>query len=333
MAARDQNFWRGRRVFLTGHTGFKGAWLSLWLRDLGAEVTGYALVPATRPSLHRMLQADDGGHIADVRDATALIAAVVGARPEIVFHLAAQPLVRAGYRLPAETYDVNVMGTVRLLEALRTVPGVRAAVIATTDKVYENDGAGRPFVEADRLGGHDPYSNSKAAAELAVQCYRDSFFSHEGHPAIATARAGNVIGGGDWSEDRLVPDLVRALLAGQPAELRYPGAIRPWQHVLEPLEGYMRLAERLFAQDLKGPAAVNFGPDPDGFITVAELTETLGAVLVSDVSHGNLWSQAPGMHPAEAAVLTLDTTLARRALDWRPRLGIADTVRWTAEWY
>jgi CDP-glucose 4,6-dehydratase len=325
MAIRDKTFWRGRRVFLTGHTGFKGAWLATWLRRRGAVVAGYALAPATSPSLHQLLAAADGG-IADIRDAEALLAALQAAEPEIVFHLAAQPLVRASYREPRLTYETNVTGTVNVLDAVRATPSVRAVVIITTDKVYENRGEGRPFREGDRLGGHDPYSNSKAAAEMVVQCYRDSFLTASGSAAIATARAGNVVGGGDWSEDRLVPDMVRAFVAGRPVDLRYPGAVRPWQHVLEPLEGYMMLAEALVSAG--APPALNFGPDPDGFVTVADIAQALTQAL-----GGKSWVQAPGDHPAEAAVLTLDTTLAARTLGWRPRLDVRDTIRWTADWY
>jgi CDP-glucose 4,6-dehydratase len=327
MAGRNSSFWLGRRVFLTGHTGFKGAWLAAWLRRRGAVVDGYALAPATEPSLHRLLAAADG-RIADIRDSGALAAAMAAAAPEIVFHLAAQPLVRAGYREPRLTYETNVAGTVNLLEAVRTTPAVRAVVVVTTDKVYENRGDGRPFVESDRLGGHDPYSNSKAAAEFVTQCYRDSFFNAAQSVRVATARAGNVVGGGDWSEDRLVPDMVRAFVGGNPVELRYPGAIRPWQHVLEPLEGYMMLAEALMDGARDAPAALNFGPDPDGFVNVAEIAEQLTAALGAKG-----WTQAPGDHPAEAAVLTLDTARAKAALGWRPRLDVRETIRWTAEWY
>jgi CDP-glucose 4,6-dehydratase len=327
MARRDRTFWQGRRVFLTGHTGFKGAWLATWLRRRGAIVDGYALAPVTTPSMHVLLGNADG-KLADIRDAARLTEAMTASAPEIVFHLAAQPLVRASYREPRLTYETNVIGTVNLLDAVRGAPSVKAAIIITTDKVYENHNEGRPFTESDRMGGHDPYSNSKAAAELATQCYRDSYFSMPGGAAVATARAGNVVGGGDWSEDRLVPDMVRAFVGGTPVELRYPRAVRPWQHLLEPLEGYMMLAERMVEDAQAMVPAVNFGPDPDGFVTVSDIAEQLNAAL-----GGKGWVQAPGTHPAEAAVLTLDTALAKQALGWHPRLDVRDTIRWTAEWY
>ncbi|MGL4243040.1 MAG: CDP-glucose 4,6-dehydratase [Beijerinckiaceae bacterium] len=320
-------FWRGKRVFLTGHSGFKGAWFTAWLTSLGAKVAGLSLAPVTEPSLHRILSHADND-FNDIRDAALVQARMADAAPDIVFHFAAQPLVRAGYRDPLGTYATNVMGTAHVLEAVRATRSVRAVVVITTDKVYENHGHGRPFVEGDRLGGHDPYSNSKAAAELVAQCYRDSYFADEGAARIATARAGNVIGGGDWSEDRLVPDIVRSLLAGRKVELRYPAAVRPWQHVLEPLKGYMMLAERLWVSPGNAPAAVNFGPDPQGFATVAEVVAAMSAAL-----GGAGWEQSPGPHPPEAAVLTLAIDLAREALGWRPRLSMEDTVRWTADWY
>jgi CDP-glucose 4,6-dehydratase len=329
MTVTTSQFWRGRRVFLTGHTGFKGAWLRLLLEELGAHVEGASLPPATSPSLHGLLHGAAGPRdIQDIREAEALARRIQTAEPEIVMHLAAQPLVRASYREPALTYETNVLGTVNVLEALRGAPSVRAAVIVTTDKVYENNGDGRPFVETDRLGGHDPYSNSKACAELAAQCYRDSYFSRPGAAAIATVRAGNVVGGGDWSQDRLVPDIVRAIAAGETVELRYPRAVRPWQHVLEPLRGYMRLAEALVADPAQAPHALNFGPDPEGALTVAEVVDRFGAALGAGG-----WRQAAGEHPPEASVLTLATGLAKRSLGWRPLLDVDATVDWTAAWY
>ena len=323
------NFWRGRRVLVTGQTGFKGSWLCLWLRHLGAEVSAFALPPLTEPSLYALAAPgpDQTHEIVDLRDGAAVRAAVARARPEIVFHLAAQALVRASYRDPVGTYAANLMGTVHLLEAMRATASVRAAVIVTTDKVSENDGRGRAFVEPDRLGGKDPYSNSKACAELATTAFRDTLLGDGA--AVATARAGNVVGGGDWSEDRLVPDVVRALLAGRPVALRYPGSVRPWQHVLEPLGGYLMLGERLLTRPEAAPRALNFGPDHRSTLTVAEMVEILSAAF--DGAAG--WEQAPGEHPPEAATLTLDSALAGRSLGWFPRLSMEDTIGWTAEWY
>jgi CDP-glucose 4,6-dehydratase len=327
-------FWRGRRVFLTGHTGFKGAWLWLWLERLGARVTGYALAPQTRPSIWELIEsrrapASQGGFsvIADIRDAARLREAVAAADPQIVFHLAAQALVRESYRDPLGTYATNVLGTGALLEACRPLEHVECAVIVTSDKVYANDGSGRPFEETDRLGGHDPYSNSKACAELLTASYRDSFFA--GGPPIATARAGNVIGGGDWSADRLVPDCVRALAAGAPVSLRYPESVRPWQHVLEPLGGYLTLAQRLIDTPQRAPRAVNFGPDAASFSTVKDLVERFSARFGAKPG----WAQDGAAHPAEAKALTLSSSLAERALDWRPALKLEEAVAWTAEWY
>ena len=323
------NFWRGRRVLVTGQTGFKGSWLCLWLQHLGAEVSAFALPPLTEPSLYALAAPwpDQTHEAIDLRNAAAVGAAVVGARPEIVFHLAAQALVRASYRDPAGTYAANLMGTVHLLEAIRATPSVKAAVIVTTDKVYENDGQGRAFVETDRLGGKDPYSTSKACAELAVAAFRDTLLGDGA--AVATARAGNVVGGGDWSEDRLVPDMVRALMAGRPVALRYPGSVRPWQHVLEPLRGYLMLGERLLTRPEEAPHALNFGPDHRSTLSVAEMVEILSAAFVGAAG----WEPAPGAHPPEAATLTLDSALARRSLGWFPQLFMEETIGWTAEWY
>ena len=322
-------FWQGRRVLVTGHTGFKGAWLCLWLEQLGAEVTAVALEPQTEPSLYSLaapLAAES--HFADIGDGERLAEITRKARPEIVLHLAAQALVRPSYADPAGTFATNIMGTVNLLEAVRQVPSVRTVLVVTSDKVYANDGAGRPFDEGDRLGGHDPYSASKACAELVCQSYAKSFFG-DGRVVLATARAGNVIGGGDWAQDRLVPDIVRALGQGQPAELRYPQAVRPWQHVLEPLSGYLSYAQALHERTRDMPETLNFGPDASDFATVAELAGELGHRFgVSDI-----WAQSPGDHPAEAPVLTLTSHRAAETLDWHPRLNRAGTVAWTADWY
>lgn len=325
-------FWRGRRVLVTGHTGFKGSWLCLWLEKLGAAVCAVALEPDTSPSLYARLAPWRGArhhHVADIRDSMTLRGHVTAFRPEIVIHMAAQALVRRSYEDPAGTFSTNVMGTVNVLDAVRACPSVRAVLVVTSDKVYANTGSGKPFVETDGLGGRDPYSNSKACVELVCQSYRDSFFQ-AGGPRLATARAGNVIGGGDWSDDRLIPDFMRALERGEPLVLRYPDAVRPWQHVLDPLSGYLRFAQALTqAREDDLPCALNFGPDEASAATVSGLAEALGA------AHGirNAWSRAPGKTHHEAAFLRLDSALARTAIGWRPRLGLRQTVEWTAAWY
>jgi CDP-glucose 4,6-dehydratase len=320
-------FWRQRRVFLTGHTGFKGAWLHLWLQRLGAQVTGYALSPNTAPNLFTLVSADSLSHIADIRDADKIRAALHQADPQVVIHMAAQALVRESYRDPLATYATNVLGTGNLLQACRTLKHLECVLVVTSDKVYENDGAGRPFVEDDRLGGHDPYSNSKACAELLTASFRDSFFA-PGAP-IASVRAGNVIGGGDWSQDRLIPDCVRALDANAPVSLRYPGAIRPWQHVLEPLAGYLTLAQALVRTPATAPRAVNFGPEASSFCSVREVVEAFSARFSGRPG----WRQDDAVHPNEAAALTLSSDLAHRALGWRPRLNVGESLSWTADWY
>jgi CDP-glucose 4,6-dehydratase len=322
-----EEFWRQRRVFLTGHTGFKGAWLSLWLREMGASVTGYALAPHTAPDLFTLLGQADQSIIADVRDLATLSVAMRRAAPHIVIHMAAQALVRESYRDPVATFATNVMGTAHVLEVCRTLPGLQCCIVVTSDKVYENSGAGTAFEEHDRLGGHDPYSNSKACCELLTGSFRDSFF--QSGPPLATARAGNVIGGGDWSADRLIPDCVRALAAGAPVSLRYPDAVRPWQHVLEPLSGYLRLAQALVETPGAAPRAVNFGPNPASFCTVHEVVEVFSARFGGKPG----WQRDAGEHPQEAKALTLSSSLAQRSLSWRPRLNVAASLAWTADWY
>jgi CDP-glucose 4,6-dehydratase len=328
---RVTEIWRGRSVLVTGNTGFKGAWLSLWLQQLGARVSGIALPPIGTPNLYELVGSWDGQEhfVVDLRDPGAVKAAIDRIRPQIVFHLAAQALVRASYRDPVETYATNLMGTLHLLDAIRAQPSIEAVIVVTTDKVYENDSRGVLFVEGDRLGGKDPYSNSKACVELVVQSYRDSFLSHGRGPTVVTARAGNVVGGGDWSEDRLVPDVVRALAAGHSVSLRYPDSVRPWQHVLEPLRGYLMLAERLLTEPESAPPALNFGPDPKSFLTVAQVVDTLSHAFANAVH----WEQASGPHPSEATALTLDSSLAKRALGWVPILSMKETIDWTADWY
>jgi CDP-glucose 4,6-dehydratase len=265
--------------------------------------------------------------IADIRSGELVRDAVSRASPQIVFHMAAQALVRESYRDPLGTYATNVLGTGNLLQACRGLKGLECVLVITSDKVYENDGAGRPFEESDRLGGHDPYSNSKACAELLTASFRDSFFG--GGPPVATVRAGNVIGGGDWSPDRLIPDCVRALAAGKPVSLRYPESVRPWQHVLEPLGGYLTLAQALVSAPEVSPRAVNFGPDAASFCMVKEVVDAFSARFAGKPG----WERDPSAHPAEARALTLSSNLAERALGWRPALGIAESLAWTADWY
>jgi len=325
------DFWRGRRVLVTGHTGFKGSWLSLWLQHLGARVTACALPPATEPNLYLLAgpwETQDHA-IVDMRDHAPVRDLVRRAAPEVVFHLASQAIVRASFRDPIGTYATNVMGSLHVLEAIRSTPAVRAMVVVTSDKVYENDDGGRPFVETDRLGGKDPYSSSKACVELAVRSFRDSFLGAGDAPAVATARAGNIIGGGDWAEDRIIPDIVRALSNDRVVQLRQPKAVRPWQHVLDPLRGYLMLAERLVSEPKASPHAVNFGPQKASAVTVARLAELLAAEFGMPTG----WEKMPGEHPPEAKVLTLDSTLAKRELGWQPLLAIEETIAWTAEWY
>lgn len=321
----------GKNVFITGHTGFKGAWLCLFLARLGARVTGYALAPATEPSLFQLAQVEEtlvAHHIADVRDQATLTAAMQAARPELVLHLAAQAMVREGYADPAGTWSTNVMGTVNVLEAARACPSVRAALVVTTDKCYQNMHWPWGYRENDRLGGNDPYSASKAGAELVAHSYRASFFA-AGGPLLATARAGNVIGGGDWSADRLLPDAVRAMQQGQALLIRHPHATRPWQHVLEPLHGYLLLAARLLAGDAACADAYNFGPDAADNLEVRAVLDSLSAHWPTLAWRTDERPQA--MH--EAALLYLDSSKARRELGWQVRWPLESGLRHTAHWY
>lgn len=332
--ALNRGFWNGRRVFLTGHTGFKGSWLLLMLRELGAEVHGFSLPPPTEPSLFNLLELQTAcrHRTGDIRDFSSLEAALQESRAEIVLHLAAQPLVRASYDSPVDTYATNVMGTVHLLDACRRLQSLKAAVVITTDKCYENHGWLWGYRENDRLGGADPYSNSKAACELVVDAYRRSFFNPEAHGrhgvAIASARAGNVIGGGDFAVDRLVPDAIKAFMAGEPLQIRNPLSVRPWQHVLEPLYGYLLLAERLHDSASFG-GGWNFGPQTDESAPVSAVADAL-AELWGD---GAEWRQDPLEHPHEAATLKLDSTKARIELGWRPRFSLHEALVHTANWY
>jgi len=328
-------FWKGKRVLLTGHTGFKGAWLSLWLESLGADVTGYALAPPTSPSLFQITEVAEGMRSlrGDVRDLERLTQALKDYRPQVVFHLAAQSLVRASYRDPIETYTTNVLGTVNLLEAVRRTSGVRVVINVTSDKCYENDGRLMGYAESAAMGGHDPYSSSKGCAELVTAAYCRSFFREDSLPtmdvAVASVRAGNVIGGGDWAEDRLVPDCMRALMGGQPMRIRNPDAVRPWQFVLEPLGGYLLLAERLWQSGADYVGAWNFGPAATDAKSVRWAVERLIQLWGEEAS----WVQDPGCHPHEARYLQLDCSKARTRLGWRPRTDVDQALRWVVDWY
>ncbi|MFI5362309.1 MAG: CDP-glucose 4,6-dehydratase [Elusimicrobiota bacterium] len=323
--------YRGRRVLVTGQTGFKGAWLSLWLHDLGAEVAGYALAPDTNPSLHDQLGLPSliDSRFGDVRDAAQLARTLRETRPEIVFHLAAQPLVRASYDAPADTFATNVLGAANLLDAVRGAESVRVCVVVTTDKCYANQEDGRAYREDDRLGGRDPYSASKACAELVVASYRDSFFRKDGRVSLSSARAGNVIGGGDWAADRLVPDCMRALEAGRPVAIRNPGSVRPWQHVLDPLSGYLALAARQLAEPAAFAEAWNFGPDPGAALTTSEVAD----LVVRAWGSGRWTNASDPSAPHEAALLSLDSSKARGRLGWLPGYGAQEAVSRTVAWY
>lgn len=322
------DMFRNKRVLLTGHTGFKGSWLALWLTKLGAQVTGVSLSPETEPNHWDLLELDFDDRRVDIRNADAILNIFAETKPEMVFHLAAQPLVRRSYRDPLETWSTNVMGTANVLEACRLTESVRAIVVVTTDKCYENQEWPWGYRENDRLGGHDPYSASKAGAELVAASYRNAFFSNGNSPLLATARAGNVIGGGDWSEDRLIPDLVRATANNQSLEIRSPNATRPWQHVLESLSGYLLLGQKLLEGQKDFATAWNFGPESEGNRSVAEVLGKLG------VQWPNMrWHTTDVAQPHEATLLYLDSANAKNKLQWLPVWGIDAALAKTAEWY
>lgn len=330
----NATFWQNRKVLITGHTGFKGSWLSLWLHALGARVSGFALPPPTTPSLFEIAGIGDlldNATIADIRAPEAIAGALKAAEPEIVFHLAAQAIVGEGYQDPVGTYATNVMGTAHLLQAVRNTSSVRSVVVVTSDKCYENDETGMACREDAPLGGHDPYSSSKACVEILTRSWRRSFLDDRSGPFIATARAGNVIGGGDWSAHRLVPDLLAAFASGRPARLRRPDSVRPWQHVLEPLAGYLTLAERLACGEVghEGSDAWNFGPDASDCVPVHEVA----AQLQQHWGAGAAWEAEPGDFPHEAVQLRLDAGAAQRVLKWRPRWPLTIAIRQTAAWH
>jgi len=330
----QKEFWQGKRVFLTGHTGFKGSWLCLWLHKLGAHVTGYALAPPTTPSLFELARIDPliTSIIADIRDLERLSAELTADEPEIVIHMAAQPLVRDSYKIPVDTYGINVMGTVHLLEAIRKCPSIRAVVNVTTDKVYENREWVWGYRENEPFGGHDPYSNSKACSELVTAAFRSSYFNpgdYDRHGvAVATARAGNVIGGGDWATDRLIPDIIRSILAGDPVQIRNPLAIRPWQHVLEPLSGYLTLAQKLYESGPEFAEGWNFGSAENDTKPVEWIVRRMCELH----GNGSRYEIDGGNHPHEAHYLKLDCSKARSRLDWQPRWDLNKALTSIIAW-
>jgi len=332
----NPSFWNGRYVFLTGHTGFKGGWLSLWLASMGAKVTGYALAPNTAPNFFEVSKVKSSlerSHIGDIRDLEKLQKAMADAQPEIVIHMAAQPLVRYSYVNPVETYSTNVMGTVNVLESIRTLDCIRAAVIVTTDKCYENRDLDRGYREDEPMGGYDPYSSSKGCAELVTGAYRQSYFSSDTYSqhkvAIASARAGNVIGGGDWSEDRLIPDAIKAFEAHEALVIRNPLATRPWQHVLEPLSGYLVLAQALYEEGVKFDGAWNFGPRDEDARTVQDVINLLIKKWETSVS----WAQDASEQPHEAQSLKLDCSKAHEYLAWTPKWDLERAIQSITDWY
>jgi len=329
------SFWEGKKVLLTGHTGFKGSWLSLWLQQLGAHVAGYSIDVPTKPSLYELagVARSMESRTGDVRNLATLSTFLKGVNPDVVIHMAAQALVRRSYTNPVETYDTNIMGTVNVLEAVRDVDSVRVVIIVTSDKCYENSERESGYREEEPMGGYDPYSSSKGCAELVTAAYRNSFFNQEDfdshRTAIASVRAGNVIGGGDWAEDRLIPEIIDALNAGNAPEVRRPDAVRPWQFVLDPLNGYLTLAEHLW---LEGPAcagAWNFGPSDEDATSVARVVEQLAHVWGGD----DHWRPGNPDQPHEATYLKLDSSKARSQLSWAPVLDLRTTLEWVVEWY
>lgn len=332
---KNRAFWKHKKVLITGHTGFKGSWLSLWLQSLGANIVGYALRPPTQPSMFEIANVTAGliSTIGDVRDLEHLQSVIAEHRPEIIFHLAAQPLVRYSYENPVETYTTNIIGTVNMLEAVRHSKSVRVVVSITSDKCYENKEWFWGYRENERLGGHDPYSSSKGCAELIIAAYRNSYFparEYQHHRvAVASTRAGNVIGGGDWAKDRLIPDIMNAIMENRPVVIRSPNAIRPWQHVLEPLNGYLCLAEQLWTQGPKLAQAWNFGPNSEEAKTVSWIVE----YLTNFWGEGARWELDATQHPHEDTYLKLDCSKAKSLLGWAPKLCLSTALEWIVEWY
>ncbi len=328
--AIDSTFWTGKRVFLTGHTGFKGAWLALWLQRLGADVTGYALAPPSEPNLFTLSQVAQAVRslTGDIRDLRPLQSAMTAQRPDIVIHMAAQSLVRASYADPIGTYSTNVMGTVNVLEAARAADGVKAIVVVTSDKCYDNKEQAAGYREQDPMGGSDPYSSSKGCTELVTMAYRRSFLASQ-RVAVASARAGNVIGGGDWAADRLIPDVVNPLMQNKPVIIRNPHSIRPWQHVLDPLAGYLLLAEKLCGDADKFADAWNFGPNEEDAKPVSWVVDTVTRLW----GQGANWTTDDRTHPHEARYLKLNSGKARQSLQWAPKLAVTTALEWTVEWY
>ena len=326
----NKQFWSGKKVFLTGHTGFKGSWLSVWLQMLGAEVTGLALDPPTTPNIFDEISVGQNmqSYIGDIRDISVVEEHLAAASPDIAIHLAAQPLVRYSYDNPVETYATNVMGTVHLLEAIRGAPSVKSVVVVTSDKCYENKEWFWGYRENEAMGGYDPYSNSKGCSELVTSAYRDSYFSAKG-VGIGSGRAGNVIGGGDWALDRLIPDIIQAFHEGEEVSVRNPKAVRPWQHVLEPLRGYLTLVERLWAQPRRFSSGWNFGPRENDVRSV----EWIVARIQGLWGDGASWQLDVRDQPHEAHYLKLDCAKAHSELDWYPQLDLDTALQWTVEWY
>ncbi|WP_299153945.1 CDP-glucose 4,6-dehydratase [uncultured Christiangramia sp.] len=327
----DVDFWKGKRVFLTGHTGFKGSWLSLWLHSMGAEVMGYALAPNTTPSLFEIAKIENlmKSEIGDIRDLAKITNSVNRFKPDILIHMAAQPLVRLSYAEPVETYSTNVMGTVNVLEAAKKVQALKAIVSVTTDKCYENKEWEWGYRENEPMGGHDPYSSSKGCAELVTAAYRKSFFNSEDSASLASARAGNVIGGGDWAEDRLIPDILQSFNNSEPVIIRNPLATRPWQHVLEPLSGYLILAEDLFNKGNEVSEGWNFGPNDEDCQPVASILDR----MVSKWGEGASWELDHNSNPHEAGFLKLDCSKAKSKLDWNPVWNLDTTLDLIVDWY